>query len=457
MVRDRARSSLRRKFYLLILSCWLSAGCTTKFTDPTRFESLSDAAQALVKSAFIGIDEGENVDQHIHVIGFGGRVTFFEGVAGCDQTQFARYPIYLNPRRLSWLNLPRFIQTKVLMKESGISDALFDALDKDHANDRYIDRLYQLVKHYRPASNKPGHFYLLAMAATYTDAGTLDWQRTDVHVPNGYVINLARCLNQKFRIEQAIDYAPFAVVGSVHPADPNALQQVERLRNAGVRYIKWLPNVMHIDPAREAYSAFYRALAGDEGEAPIALLTHTGFEHATDAPHEWQQYGNPVGYRNALAQGVKVVMSHSGYKGHSEHDGTMVPNADLFFEMMDIYPNAESDLSAITFVEPPRGKSLAALYTPSNLLVAQLKRILRESERYSGRMTYGSDYPLPASRFLNPNKNLQGHDFITRDERKALDEIQRFNPLLYDFVLKRTLRLPGEREVRLPDEMFKYH
>ncbi len=450
------RSSLTRELFILLLSCWLVVGCTTDFTDPARFEDLGDDTQALVKSAFIGIEEGENVDQHIHVIGFGGRVTFFEGVIGCDQAQFARYPIYLNPRRLSWLNLPRFIQTKVLMKESGISNALFDALDKDHANDRYIDRLYQLVKHYRPGSNKPGRFYLLAMAATYTDAGTLDWQRTDVHIPNRYVINLAHCLNQKFKAELAVDYAPFAVVGSVHPADPNALQQVETLRDAGVRYIKWLPNVMHIDPAREVYSEFYRALAGGQGRTPIALLTHTGFEHATDAPHEWQQYGNPAGYRNALVQGVRVVMSHSGYKGLSKHDGAMVSNADLFFEIMERYPNAESDLSAITFVEAPRGKSLKALHTPPYSLAAQLKDILRQAEHYNGRMTYGSDYPLPASALLNPNRNLQGHGFITRDERKALDELQRFNPLLYDFVLKRVLRLPGNGQVRLPDEMFKY-
>lgn len=450
------QSSMLHQLSFTVLLCWLAVGCTTDFTDPADFSALSEDAQALTKSAFVGIEEGENVDQHIHVIGFGGRVTFFEGVDGCDQTQFSRYPIYLNPRRLSWYNLPRFIQTKVLMKESGISDALFDELDKDHANDRYIDRLYQLVKHYRPGSNKPGRFYLLAMAATFTDAGTLDWQRTDLHIPNGFVINLAHCLNQKYRAELAVDYSPFAVVGSVHPADPNALQKVDALRDTEVRYIKWLPNVMHIDPAKNEYAEFYRALIGDEGENSIALLTHTGFEHATDTPSEWQQYGNPMGYRNALTLGVEVVMSHSGYKGLSEDNGVMTPNADLFFKMMEMYPNAGSDLSAVTFVEAPRGKSLTTLHTPSYSLALQLKRILLEGERYSGRMTYGSDYPLPASAFLNPNKNLQDHGFITRSERKALDEIQRFNPLLYDFVLKRTLRLPDNRQVRLPDMIFKY-
>lgn len=444
----------RTSVILLLLWCLLTTGCTTSFTDPARFDALSVDAQELVVRAFNGIEEGENVDQHVHVIGYGGRVSFFDDVVGCDQDEFARSPIYLNPKRLSWLNLPRFIQTRVLMKESGISASLFDPLEKDHANDRFIERLYQLVKYYRPASNKPGRFYLLAMAATFTEAGTIDWQQTDIHIPNGYVINLAHCLNLKFRAEMDVDFSPFAVVGSVHPSDPNALQALDWLRQAGVDLIKWLPNVMHINPADRGYSEFYRALAGDESHPPIALLTHTGFEQATDAPHEWQQYGNPMGHRSALELGVEVVMSHSGYKGVSEHEGEMVANGDLFFKVMEEYANAESDLSAITFVEAPRGQSFMTLHKPRYSLAAQLKRILQRGEQYRERMVYGSDYPLPASAFLNPNKNLLAHGFISADERRALDELQRFNPLLYDFVLKRTIHLPSNRRIKLPLEMF---
>jgi len=42
---------------------------------------------------------------------------------------------------------------------------------------------------------------------------------------------------------------------------------------------------------------------------------------------------------------------------------------------------------------------------------------------------------------------------VTEGERELLNEIYDFNPLLFDFVFKRTVRLPG-RERGFPPEVF---
>ena len=54
----------------------------------------------------------------------------------------------------------------------------------------------------------------------------------------------------------------------------------------------------------------------------------------------------------------------------------------------------------------------------------------------------GSDYPLPAINALIWTRSFVRNGFITAEERRALNEIYDYNPLLFDFVLKRTMRHP---------------
>jgi mannonate dehydratase len=55
----------------------------------------------------------------------------------------------------------------------------------------------------------------------------------------------------------------------------------------------------------------------------------------------------------------------------------------------------------------------------------------------------GSDYPLPAVNLLIRMRPLVKQGYINADEADSLKEIYDYNPLLFDFVLKRTLKLPG--------------
>ena len=66
------------------------------------------------------------------------------------------------------------------------------------------------------------------------------------------------------------------------------------------------------------------------------------------------------------------------------------------------------------------------------------------------RLVNGSDYPLPAINALIRTRSLASDGFISSEERTALNEIYDFNPLLFDFVLKRTMRHPQTKQKLAP-------
>ena len=65
----------------------------------------------------------------------------------------------------------------------------------------------------------------------------------------------------------------------------------------------------------------------------------------------------------------------------------------------------------------------------------------------------GSDYPLPAINILYKTSQLSDLGFITEKEEELLNEIYSYNPILFDFVLKRTMRSPSTGK-RLRPEAF---
>jgi len=78
---------------------------------------------------------------------------------------------------------------------------------------------------------------------------------------------------------------------------------------------------------------------------------------------------------------------------------------------------------------------------------------LLERADLHGRLLYGSDYPLPGINFLTRTGLLARRGYLSGEERGWLDEIYRLNPLVFDFVLKRTLRHPVTGQ-RFPAGMF---
>jgi hypothetical protein len=65
----------------------------------------------------------------------------------------------------------------------------------------------------------------------------------------------------------------------------------------------------------------------------------------------------------------------------------------------------------------------------------------------------GSDYPLPAINSLIRTGAMVKQGYITAEERAHLNEIYDYNPLQFDFVLKRAIRIPGTDQ-RFPASIF---
>lgn len=261
----------------------------------------------------------------------------------------------------------------------------------------------------------PVKMHILAFDHCYHPDGSVDLKKSTFYVPNEYVVQLA---------EQYPDV--FIPVISVHPARPDALDELEKWAQRGVRYVKWLPNAQGIDPSAERYAGFYEVMKKHH----MILLTHAGQERSVDSSS--QAFGNPLLLRRPLDQGVQVILAHcasSGRNADLDHPGVQADNFDLFLRLMatERYRGLLfADISAMTQVNR----------TPRPIL-----ELIRHPE-LQDRLVNGSDYPLPAINCLISTRKLARLGLITREEQRCLNEIYNYNPLLFDYVLKRTIRDP---------------
>ena len=158
----------------------------------------------------------------------------------------------------------------------------------------------------------------------------------------------------------------------------------------------------------------------------------------------YQHYGNPLLLRRPLDMGVQILMAHCASLGTDidldAPDQSRVPSFDLFLRMME-----EPRYEGLLYGE------LSGLLQ-FNRFDGPLQTLLERSDLHH-RLVNGSDYPLPGVNALVRTSELQEAGFITEDEQDALNLIYRYNPLLFDFVLKRTVRHPLSG-TRFPPETF---
>lgn len=362
---------------------------------------LSPAARALYDRAHEGIDPARRIDVHTHVAGVGACGS------GCSVSSEMR----------SWLHPWKHAQFLVYAHAGGITDF-------ERGDEQFVERLRALVR----ADSRHGRHGLLAFDQRYDVDGVVDVEGSQMHVPNDWVFELC-----------ARDPDLFVPVCSVHPYRKDAILELERCAKLGARLCKWLPNAMGIDPADARCDAFYAKLA----ELHVALLTHTGEEKAVDAEGA-QDLGNPLRLRRALERGATVVMAHCASLGDGvdldDPSGRSVANFELFLRLM-----AEPKWKGKLFGEI--SALILANRDPSVL------RALLEHEELHERLVDGSDYPLPAIRVIWSTEKLAEAGLITEEESKALEEVYDFDPLAFDFVLKRTLRHPVTKK-GFPAEVF---
>ncbi|HEY7221806.1 MAG TPA: amidohydrolase family protein [Candidatus Binatia bacterium] len=349
----------------------------------------SAPARKLIDQAFEGIDPARLVDFHTHVIAIGTTIP----------------DAFVNPQMRSGVNLERL---KFLIYESAAGIKNIEDADRE-----YADRLVRLAR----GVKRHGKFRILAFDKNYNPDGTVNAAKTTMYIPNHYVVELARRYPDVF-----------LPVISVHPYRRDALAELEKWSKSGVKFVKWLPNAMGMDPSNKTIEPFYRRMK----DYRMILLCHAGEEQAL-ATEEDQKLGNPLRLRRPLDMGLRVIIAHAASLGECDDLDSREPKKascfDLFLRMMD-----EPKYRGLLF-----GEISAMLQF--NRMPVPFATLLKRQDLHP-RLVNGSDYPLPAINSLIWTRSMVRRGFITAEERKALNEIYDYNPLLFDFVLKRTMRHP---------------
>jgi uncharacterized protein len=303
------------------------------------------------------------IDGHVHLLGTGA------GGTGCRLR-----------RRRSHRMLEAF-----MLREMGLRAADLDG-DFDH---RYVERLLALVR-----DAGLSRILILAQEDVYDDAGR---PRPDVaasFVPNDYVLDLAR------------RHPEFVPAVSIHPARPDALEELERCLAGGAAMMKCLPNCQNIDPARPQYRRFWERMA----EARLPLLAHTGGERVL--PVVRPDLADPRVLRAPLEIGVTVIAAHGGTVG-----GSRTGFFPVFREMLARYPRLYGDVSGLAF--PGKIRAVPAMLDADVV----------------SRLIHGSDFPVP----VQPLWAWLG-GAITGENYTRIRRIR--NPLARDIAWKRAAGFP---------------
>ena len=311
------------------------------------------------------------IDMHVHLVGNGLRGS------GC----------WL---RLAWTRKPlaQWMASHIGMPVS------FDDPAWDEA---YVAHLARLVR-----ESSMSAAVLLAQDEVYHPGGEKVANFGSFYVPNEYVFKIAR------------ENPEFLPACSIHPARPDALEQLERCLEAGAVAMKCLPNCHNIDCNDPRYRRFWERMAA----AGLPLLAHTGGEHTV--PVIEPRYSDPRTLRLPLECGVKVIAAHCATKSGLGDPEYFFVLAEMFAE----HPNLFADTSA--FNVPLRG------------------RYVREclAEKLAPRLVHGSDFPVPV---LGHWRWLQGIG-TTADLRRC----QRIaNVIERDYQLKRAWGFPDDHFTRI--------
>jgi hypothetical protein len=264
-----------------------------------------------------------------------------------------------------------------------------------------LDRLYsgRLLAHVRGSSLDA--VVLLAQDEVYADNGAKMEGRGTFYVPNDYVLRLAA------------EHCEFLPAASIHPARPDALDELDRCLAAGVVALKLLPNCHNVECGLPPYAEFWRRMAA----ARLPLIAHTGGEGSVEEIRP--ELADPRNLRAPLEAGVTVIAAHCGTASQLIDQDYF----DVFAAMLREFPNLYGDISALNL--PNRCRRLRDCLRPGVV----------------ERVVHGSDVPVPVFATAPLVRGLIG----VRDYWR-LRRIK--NPLERDYQIKRTIGFPEETFTR---------
>lgn len=359
------------------------------------------ARHELVRAAFDGIDAGALWDTHAHLLGTG------DSGSGCS----------VHPNMSQWWRPIEVLRRRAILNAACVGS---QPASIDRA---YVERLLALTADF-PAGAR---WLLFAFDNAHADDGAAQPDSTTFHVPDRYAREV--CARNKER---------FGFVASIHPYAGDAIERLNRALESGALAIKWLPSAMNIDPRDVRCRPFYDRLAATR----LPLIVHFGQEQAVPGAGR-HEFGNPLLARVMLEAGVRVVMAHCASLGHAlDSDKPSAPRVaafDLFARLMDERAHDKLLLGDISAVQQINRKTDVA-------------RTLIERDDWHARLLHGSDYPLPGIPILTRPQRLADAGLLDATAVPVLVQIREHNPLLFDFVLKRSLRV-GARA--LPATLFE--
>jgi predicted TIM-barrel fold metal-dependent hydrolase len=306
------------------------------------------------------------IDMHVHMVGTGS------SRSGC------------------WLRLTKWHYPLVGLMLRGIGMKARDF--RGNFDELYV---FNLLKMIRESSLSAA--VILAHDKVYRENGEVIRNFGSFYVPNDYVLSLAH------------KHPEFLAAVSIHPARPDALDELNRCAEAGAVMVKLLPNCHNVDCNLTRYRPFWNRMA----ELGMPFLAHTGGEHTV--PVYEKSFSDPRTLRLPLECGVNVIAAHCATKS-----GLTDPQYFFdFVRMTKVFPNLYGDTSA--FNVPIRGKHV-------------LKCV---EEPLCSRILHGSDFPVPVhGHFPWMNGFMKWDDFRKWESH--------WNVIERDYQFKKAMGFPDE-------------
>jgi uncharacterized protein len=361
----------------------------TGFTNPCLNDLPSELKNhPLMLEIWTGINPADVWDCHVHLTGTGDSASG----AWFNPAMDSRWHPILNVQKHFYMN-------------GGCAD-------NKNVDSSYAQRLHDLTAK-MPAGFKS---MLFAFDWFHDENGKPNKTNSIFYVPNNYAAKLASEHSQYFEW-----------VASIHPYRVDALDALDQAKAEGARAIKWLPSGMGIDPADTKCNAFYKKLA----DLDMPIISHTGRESAVQGGD--QNHGNPLRLRRALDTGVRVVLAHCASEGYDEdldNGKKRIKSIELFSRLMDT-----PDYKTLVFGE------ISALTLINHAWA--IKLILARSD-WQNRLLNGSDYPLPGIFPLINTEQLARNDLLENAHLPFLQLLKNYNPLMFDFAVKRLIKYQGQ-------------
>jgi uncharacterized protein len=346
----------------------------------------------LMQQIWQGIDAGQVWDSHVHLVGTG------------DAARHIDSAVWVNPAMDSYMHPILKVQKYYYMNGS--------CATAENIDTSVVQRKIDLV------AEMPAGFKLMLFAFDwFHDAnGKPVADKSIFHIPDQYAQDVVKAAPQAFEW-----------VASIHPYRADALDALEKAKANNARAIKWLPQGMGIDPANPKCDAFYAACA----RLNMPIICHTGRESAVQGGN--QDDANPLKLRRALDAGVRVVLAHCASDGEDidyDNSNQKVKSFDLFLRLMDEPKYKDllfGEISAITLMN--HAWAIAPLLERTDL---------------HSRLLNGSDYPLPAILPIISLKQLVNKNLLNEEHVEFLKVVRLYNPILFDFALKRLIAFDGK-------------